>query len=449
MKKLLPLRSVIPVLVIAVFYSLAFAFVGTVGGYDDAAHISEGSVVISNDYHAEKVKLNTPVLATTAPEQEYAQYVVMTWNKAVADDNFLVSLATTTTTTTPQIAQTTPDVSESTDVTDITTTTTSTTTTTEATSMTTSIVATQGAPEITTIATTTTTPAQTSAADTTSNPDAQSSDSAASGGSVSVEDTTTANLANTTFTFKTYGYGHGCGLSQNGANYFALYGGYDYTQILAHFYPGATLANTGITGSETISVNGVSGTVIDIISMVCNQEVGPSFHEEAIKAQAVAAYTFVMYNGGSASGLGMRANPPEKIVNCVTEVLGQALFYNGNYILSQFYASSGGASASCKDIFTADLPYLRSVECPYDEIYDPHYGTEKSFTAEYVKAELESRLGITLSDNIENWIVFTEGDGGYIASVCVDGQVTVKGQKFRSYFGLKSANMDVFVNIAQ
>ncbi len=444
MKKLLPLRSVIPVLVIAVFYSLAFAFVGTVSGYDDAEHISEGSVVISNDYRAENVKLNTPVLATTAPEQEYAQYVVMTWNKAVADENFLVSLATTTTTT--PVTQVTQNANGSTDVTD--TTTTTTTTTTETTQMTTSIVATQGAPEITTLATTTTSPAQTSAADTTSTSEGDASDSA-SNGSASASDTITANLANTTFTFKTYGYGHGCGLSQNGANYFALYGGYDYTQILAHFYPGATLANTGITGSETITVNGVSGSVVDIISMVCNQEVGPSFHEEAIKAQAVAAYTFVMYNGGSASGLGMRANPPEKIVNCVNEVLGQALFYNGNYILSQFYASSGGASASCKDIFTADLPYLRSVECPYDELYDPHYGTEKSFTAEYVKAELESRLGITLSDNIENWIVFTEGDGGYIASVCVDGQVTVKGQKFRSYFGLKSANMDVSVNIAQ
>lgn len=397
MKKLLPLRSLIPVLVIAVFYALAFTFVGSIGTDEDSAHISEGSVKISNEYYAGNVKINTPVLTTTVPEQEYAEYVVMTWNKAYADDDFYNALVTTT--AAPAL-------------TEITQTTT--------TAMTTSVVSTQAAPEITTA------------------PPLQDAP---------VEDTSTADSASiygAGFTFKTYGYGHGCGLSQNGANYFAIYGGYDYAQILAHFYPGATLANTGITGNEIITVNGVSGSVIDIISMVCNQEVGPSFHPEAIKAQAVAAYTFVMYNGGSASGLGMRANPPESIVSCVREVLGQALFYDGKYILSQFYASSGGASASCKDIFTADLPYLRSVECPYDELYDPHYGTETNFTAEYVKNVLESKLGITLSSDPANWITFTPGDGGYIASVNIDNQVTVKGQRFRSFFGLKSANMEVF-----
>ncbi len=396
MKKLLPLRSLIPVLVMTVLYGLAFTFVGTVGGDDDSAHISEGSVKISNEYYAGNVKINTPVLTTTAPEQDYAEYVVMTWNKSYADDDLFKALVTTTAAPTATETQTTT------------------------TAVTTSVVSTQAAPEITTTAPTQSSP---------------------------VEDTSTADapsIYGAGFTFKTYGYGHGCGLSQNGANYFAIYGGYDYAQILAHFYPGATLADTGITGDEIITVNGVSGRVIDIISMVCNQEVGPSFHPEAIKAQAVAAYTFVMYNGGSTSGLGMRANPPESIVNCVTEVLGQALFYDGKYILSQFYASSGGASASCKDIFTSDLPYLRSVECPYDELYDPHYGTETTFTAEHVKSVLEAKLGITLSSDPANWITFTEGDGGYIASVNIDNQVTVKGQRFRSFFGLKSANMEVF-----
>ena len=41
-------------------------------------------------------------------------------------------------------------------------------------------------------------------------------------------------------TFHTIGYGHGVGLSQYGAKYMAEQG-YDYTEILAHYYPNTEL----------------------------------------------------------------------------------------------------------------------------------------------------------------------------------------------------------------
>ena len=44
-----------------------------------------------------------------------------------------------------------------------------------------------------------------------------------------------------TFTFTTYGWGHGVGMSQVGAYYYALDHGWNYMQILLHYYPGATL----------------------------------------------------------------------------------------------------------------------------------------------------------------------------------------------------------------
>lgn len=46
--------------------------------------------------------------------------------------------------------------------------------------------------------------------------------------------------SNDKFTFTTKGYGHGVGLSQYGADYFARQG-MTYDQILAHYYPGTTL----------------------------------------------------------------------------------------------------------------------------------------------------------------------------------------------------------------
>lgn len=43
------------------------------------------------------------------------------------------------------------------------------------------------------------------------------------------------------FTFRVQGYGHGAGLSQNGADYMARQGA-SFDEILLHYYPGATLA---------------------------------------------------------------------------------------------------------------------------------------------------------------------------------------------------------------
>lgn len=240
------------------------------------------------------------------------------------------------------------------------------------------------------------------------------------------------------FSFTTYGYGHGVGLSQNGANYYASYAGWDYQQILQHYYPGTYISNSGTAEKETISAGGVSGSALDIVSMVVNTEIGSSMNTEAIKAQAVAIYTYIKYYGGSVDDLYTTANPPQNVVDAVKSVLGETVCYDGGYALAMFGASSGGSTASCYDIFYEDIPYLRSVSCEYDSMYDPHYGSTEIISAEDVKSALESNLGITLSDEPSNWISIIEGDGGYAAYVEIDGQATIKGNDFRYYLGLKS-----------
>lgn len=249
----------------------------------------------------------------------------------------------------------------------------------------------------------------------------------------------TVDVAPGNFAFTTYGYGHGVGMSQNGANHYASYSGWNYQQILQHYYPGTYIQNTGKTDA-TISAGGVSGSVLDIVSMVTYNEVGGSMANEAIKAQAVAVYTYIMYKGGSAGDLYPKSNPPQNVIDAVKSVLGEAIYYDGSYALAMFCASSGGSTASCYDIFYQDIPYLRSVYCEYDSECDPHYGTVEVISADEVRADLESNLGITLSDDPSNWISVIEGDGGYAAYVVVDGQVTIKGNDFRVYLGLKSPN---------
>lgn len=252
-----------------------------------------------------------------------------------------------------------------------------------------------------------------------------------------------SNVAPGDFAFTTYGYGHGCGLSQNGANFYATYGGYDYQSILFHYYPGTTLVQTQV--PATITAGGRTGSVLDIISMLVYNEMSSSMAEEAMKAQAVAAYTYVMNPNGNHSGLICKDNPPQNVVDAVQSVLGQALYYNGDYALTVYGASSGGYTANSSDVFGVHYDYLISVPCIYDALYDPHYGDVVSFTREEMRGRLQSAYGVVLSDNPSSWIALEVGGGGYIKRVTINGQKTVSGESLRSVLGLKSGRYNYVI----
>lgn len=251
------------------------------------------------------------------------------------------------------------------------------------------------------------------------------------------------------FAFTTYGYGHGVGMSQNGANFYAKYAGWDYQDILFHYYPGTTLMNTGTAETEKVTVKGVSGDVLMQVAEIVNREVGPSMHVETIKAQAVAVYTYIKYYNNDAHDLKGKKNPPQSLIDACASVLGEALYYNGDYALTMFYASSGGITANCSDVFTQDIPYLRSVASEYDAAYDPHYGDVIYYSVEQLRRKLQNAYGITLSSNPENWITIVEGNGGYVNKVIIDGQVTVRGNSFRSVMGFKSPKFTYICSVNQ
>lgn len=241
--------------------------------------------------------------------------------------------------------------------------------------------------------------------------------------------------------FYSSGFGHGVGMSQNGANFYAMYDGWTYDQILSFYYPGTMLVQTGTSEWDTMTVGGKTDNVVSILSQIVNNEMGDSFSVEAIKAQAVAAYTYYLYNGYGA-GMICKANPSEKIVDAVRSVLGIVVYYENAPALTSFYASSGGATASCKDIFYADIPYLQSVTVRHDESSDPHFNSSKVFQYGELKSKLENTYHVSLSGNPYDWIQLEYGDGGYVAGAVIGGQVRVKGNDLRSVLGLKSPKFE-------
>ena len=213
---------------------------------------------------------------------------------------------------------------------------------------------------------------------------------------------------------------------------------------------------------DTRSIAGEYYTVHDIISgstqtlnaydLVCQaiyNEVGDGWGDEAIKAQAVACYTWVRYNDehGLIPTVGLRKNPTSKIKNCVNAVEGQIVTYGGKTALTVYSASSAGYSTSAKNIWGQDHPYLQRVISEFDN-KDPNWGVETKFSKAQVAEILKEKAGIDPDDDITRWFTVKETySGKYIKTITLGGknEVTkdISGGTLCSLFGLKSTAMDI------
>lgn len=204
-------------------------------------------------------------------------------------------------------------------------------------------------------------------------------------------------------------------------------------------------------GNLTYKYNGSTHTddAYTVVCKVVEAEMGSSFDEEALKAQAVAAYSFIKSknNSGVAPSLSMKSNVSQKVKSAVSAVSGEAIYYNGKVIEAVYSASQGGASAGSEQVWGGKIPYLASVENDYDDEDTKHYGYEKTFTKSQVKSYLESYLGSSPSSDPDEWIVIeSRYDSGYVNRVTIDGRKTVTGRTVREEifdFDLKSANFEV------
>lgn len=193
----------------------------------------------------------------------------------------------------------------------------------------------------------------------------------------------------------------------------------------------------------------VSGSGVSIVARIVQNEIRDTYPDEAIKAQAVAAYTFVRYHNttgaGSAPAVGL-ANASEKVTRLVREVAGEEITYGGKPILASYCAMSAGQTASSRSVWGRDLPYLTPVDSSEDEEESGFLRTTE-FSSSQVKSKLQSALGVNL-DGIapESWfeILSWWDDGPYVNEVRIGGTVTTTGRKLReNVFGLRSAAFEV------
>ncbi|MCR5484074.1 MAG: hypothetical protein K6F09_00620 [Clostridiales bacterium] len=256
------------------------------------------------------------------------------------------------------------------------------------------------------------------------------------------------------FTFTSYGYGHGVGMSQVGAIMLGDSNGvykWRYTQILAHYYPGTALTKD-LNVPSTVTYGGKSIPTRDYLARALNAEIGTDCkpnNAEGVKAQIVAIYTLIeasLKNSGVASikegqiAYTTKETPSAFMYSMVDAVYGEYLIYTAtNKPANTLFSSScAGKSASSAGTWGGnDANLAGGVLSPEKVVYTYHISSEdfKKAVANY-NARVSAENRIVLSGDPSTWIKIISHDDaynddiGYISQLQVGNQV-MRGNDFR------------------
>lgn len=248
-----------------------------------------------------------------------------------------------------------------------------------------------------------------------------------------------------TFTFISYGWGDGVGLSQYGAVGMAQRG-YTCEQILLHYFTGVRIA-TDTAYPEYTNYLGNSVNTDELIARMVHMEMygivddNPSVGREALKAQTIALFTLLkyyrfnvtgLYQVGVASGTSY-ANLPADLKETVRSVRGQYLTLASDAssapIEALFFAVSAGKTAAARDVWGSEYSYLQAVNSPYDvsaSMFTRTFSVTKEKMRELI---LSYDPSISLSSDPSQWISIQahsaaiDAERGYVTRIRVGDRV--------------------------
>lgn len=193
---------------------------------------------------------------------------------------------------------------------------------------------------------------------------------------------------------------------------------------------------------------------------VLSGEMPTSFELEALKAQSVAARSYVLkkmeqnyqkeYDVVDTVSNQVYLNDQElkekwqeqydskisKIRQAVAETNGEYLTYQGKVIEAFFFSTSSGVTENCGEVFSEDLPYLVSVDSHFDEI-SPVFRETKQFSL----IDFYTKLDLPYQENLEVEITNATSTGR-IKELKINNQ-TMKASDVYSKLNLRSTFFDI------
>lgn len=184
-------------------------------------------------------------------------------------------------------------------------------------------------------------------------------------------------------------------------------------------------------------------------------EMPVSFEIEALKAQAVAARSYVLKkmenntkdydvvdtvmnqvyldeNTLKDKWQDKYEEKIKKIRQAVSETSGEYLVYEDKIVEAFFFSTSAGYTENVEEVFSEALPYLRSVESNWDSEISPVFSETYTFTIN----DFYSKLGLEYNDNLDIQITETTSTGR-IKKIKVNSN-EYKGSDFASKLGIRS-----------
>ncbi|MBE6746847.1 MAG: stage II sporulation protein D [Ruminococcaceae bacterium] len=200
---------------------------------------------------------------------------------------------------------------------------------------------------------------------------------------------------------------------------------------------------------------------MDMISYVIGcvaAEMPAEYEKEALKAQAVASYSYALFmkNSSSDGKSDISDNPSvhqayvseselrtkwgnnyEKYVSAIKEAVseteGQYLTYNSQPIKPVYHALSPGRTNSAEDVWGGSIPWLVSVNSVADKL-SPIYITSFEFTEKELMKLLKCKE-ISIGDTVT-------AVSGYVKRISISG-TDYTGEELRSILSLRSGNFTV------
>lgn len=194
-------------------------------------------------------------------------------------------------------------------------------------------------------------------------------------------------------------------------------------------------------------------------------EMPAQFHMEALKAQAIVARTYTISRLRAHGGSGCSRHPQadictdsthcqawiskevavsswpffrqnaywNKMLKAVSETQGQVVTHQGKLIDATFHSTCGGMTENSEDVWTYQVPYLRSVKCPYCA-----HSPRMTETIRMSEADVAAKLDESASTiKLE---VLSRTESGRIIQIDVGSKI-LRGLDFRSRLGLRSSRV--------
>ena len=235
-----------------------------------------------------------------------------------------------------------------------------------------------------------------------------------------------------------------------------------------------------LSGTDTIKVYITKeDKVVDIkieeyVKSVVSGEMPASFGIEALKAQAVAARTYVAAKRGRPCDIakggdvcdtthcqvyigkeeriakwdGAGQENWDKISKAVDETKGIVLSYDKELVqYPQFFSTSSGKTENSRDVFSGDIPYLVSTESTGEEVAPRFKGELLLNSSDFVE-KINSKFQdakLTVDNLSEQIEIVSRSDAGGIKEIKIGG-ATVRGLDFRLAIGLNSTNFQYTIS---